>query len=73
MVNPIRTENNADGIEKTLKAMDEDFFGFCFINLVDTDMVYGHRNDVDGYAAALSEIDRAIPKFMEKLKATICL
>ena len=69
MENPIRTENNADGIEKTLKAMDEDFSGFCFINLVDTDMVYGHRNDVDGYATALSEIDRAIPKFMKKLKS----
>lgn len=69
MINPIRTQNNADGIEKTLRTMDEDFSGFCFINLVDTDMVYGHRNDVDGYAEALSEIDRAIPQFIEKLNS----
>jgi phosphopentomutase len=64
---PIRTSGNTDGIKKTLEFMDEVFDGFCFVNLVDTDMLYGHRNDVDGYANALTEIDRAVGKMLEKL------
>lgn len=65
---PIRTSGNTEGIAKTLQIMDEDFEGFCFVNLVDTDMLYGHRNDVDGYAGALAEIDRAVPEMLEKLR-----
>lgn len=66
--NPIRTSGNTDGIEKTLEIMDKDFDGFCFVNLVDTDMLYGHRNDVDGYAGALTEIDSAVPEMTAKLR-----
>ena len=44
-----------------------DFEGLCFVNLVDFDMVYGHRRDIDGYAAALSEFDRWLGDFLPKL------
>ena len=62
------TVNNADGMEKTLSAMDEDFNGLCFVNLVDFDMVYGHRNDVEGYAKALTAFDKELGKMLEKLQ-----
>ena len=58
----VRTENNADGIEKTLKYMEKDFEGLCFTNLVDFDMLYGHRNDRDGYAKALAYFDSMLPR-----------
>ena len=48
--------------------LDRDFEGLCFINLVDYDMLYGHRNDIDGYAAALTAFDRQIPEIMEKMR-----
>jgi phosphopentomutase len=62
-----RTKDNADGIDQTIELMDQDFNGLCFINLVDFDMVYGHRNDVDGYAKALTYFDENLPKIVEKL------
>ncbi|BCN32806.1 phosphopentomutase [Anaeromicropila herbilytica] len=62
-----RTKDNADGIEQTIALMDEEFNGLCFINLVDFDMVYGHRNDVDGYAKALTYFDEKLPNILEKL------
>lgn len=46
---------------------EKDFHGICFINLVDFDMLYGHRRDVDGYALALNEFDQFLPKFLAKL------
>ena len=61
------TKNNDDGMDKTLSIMDKDFKGLCFVNLVDFDMVYGHRNDVDGYAKAMSDFDKNLGKMMEKL------
>lgn len=64
----VRTENNADGIEKLIERMDRDFEGLCFVNLVDFDMVYGHRNDVDGYAKALSYFDSQLPRMIEALR-----
>lgn len=64
----VRTKNNADGIERTIEIMDKDFEGLCFTNLVDFDMVYGHRNDVDGYAKALSEFDSRLPEILNHLK-----
>lgn len=64
----VYTSGNAEGIEKTLMYLDRDFEGLCFINLVDYDMLYGHRNDIDGYAAALTAFDRRIPEIMEKLR-----
>lgn len=64
----VRTKSNLDGIEKTVGYTKEEFEGLCFTNLVDFDMVYGHRNDVDGYAKALSEFDEKLPEIMAGLK-----
>lgn len=61
------TSGNADGMEKTLALADRDFHGLCFVNLVDFDMLYGHRQDPDGYAAALSAFDAWLPSFLQKL------
>ena len=61
------TESNADGIEKTLAYMDRDFDGLCFVNLVDFDMLYGHRRDIDGYAKALNYFDAKLPEMVAKL------
>ena len=60
--------NNLDGINKTLDIMKRDFNGLLFTNLVDFDMNYGHRNDVQGYANAISEFDSKIPEFIENLR-----
>ena len=62
-----RTQDNADGIEQTLSFMDKDFHGLCFVNLVDFDMKYGHRNDIAGYSAALSYFDKKLPDILNKL------
>ena len=63
----IPTRGNTDGLAKTLALADRDFQGLCFVNLVDFDMLYGHRQDPDGYAAALAEFDRWLPDFLQKL------
>lgn len=63
----VPTRGNTDGIAKTLALADRDFRGLCFVNLVDFDMLYGHRQDPDGYAAALAEFDRWLPDFLAKL------
>ncbi len=63
----VTTTGNADGIEKTLEYLKKDFEGLCFVNLVDYDMLYGHRRDVDGYAKALSFFDEKLPQMMELL------
>ena len=64
----VRTANNAEGIDRTIEWMKEDFEGLCFTNLVDFDMVYGHRNDVDGYAKALTYFDERLPELVAELK-----
>lgn len=64
----VYTKGNEEGIEKTLEYLDKDFEGLCFINLVDYDMLYGHRNDVDGYAKALTYFDEKLPEIMAKLR-----
>ena len=64
----VRTKDNADGIEKTLEYMKQDFEGLCFVNLVDFDMLYGHRNDVDGYAKALSYFDKKLAEILDHMK-----
>jgi len=64
----VYTSGNAEGIERTLAYLDKDFEGLCFINLVDYDMLYGHRRDVDGYAKAMTYFDGQLPKIMEKLR-----
>ena len=63
----VRTANNAEGIERTLEWMQEDFEGLCFTNLVDFDMVYGHRNDIEGYAKALTYFDEQLPRLVAGL------
>lgn len=55
-------------MQKTAKLQDTDFYGLCFVNLVDFDMLYGHRNDVGGYARALSAFDRWLGGFLEKMR-----
>lgn len=62
------TKDNQEGIEKTLEYMQKDFEGLCFVNLVDYDMLYGHRNDIDGYAKALSYFDAKLPELLEQLR-----
>lgn len=64
----IPTHSNNEGMEEALKLADRDFHGLCFINLVDFDMLYGHRNDIDGYAKAISEFDAFLPSFIEKMR-----
>ena len=60
-------ENNSDGMKKTLKIMEENFHGLCFVNLVDFDMVYGHRRDIEGYAQALTDFDVQLGEFLKKM------
>ncbi len=64
----IRTKGNEEGIERTIELTKEDFSGLCFVNLVDYDMLYGHRNDVDGYAKALTYFDRRLPEILDGLR-----
>lgn len=61
------THGNTEGIEVARAMMARDFSGLCFINLVDFDMLYGHRQDIDGYAAALTEFDMALPDMLKAL------
>ncbi len=63
----VRTAGNAEGIDRTLEYMKKDFTGLCFTNLVDYDMLYGHRNDVEGYAKALTYFDKRLPELMSGL------
>lgn len=61
-------KDNVDGIQKTLVALEEDSKGLIFTNLVDFDMVYGHRRNPEGYKAALEEFDRYLPQIQDRLK-----
>ena len=61
------TRGNTEGMARTLEAAEKDFHGLCFVNLVDFDMLYGHRRNIDGYAAALAEFDAWLPQFLAKL------
>ena len=63
----VTTSGNEDGIEKTLSYLEKEFDGLCFVNLVDYDMLYGHRRDVDGYAKALTYFDEKLPKLLDGL------
>ncbi|MBV8846361.1 MAG: phosphopentomutase [Bryobacterales bacterium] len=62
-----KTKSNADGMAKTLGAMDSLEEGLIFVNLVDFDQLYGHRNDVEGYARALEEVDAWLPAFENQI------
>ena len=63
----VYNRSNAHGMEHALAYGDKDFTGLCFVNLVDFDTNFGHRRDIDGYAAALSEFDAWLPKLMAKM------
>ncbi len=65
---PVHTEGNADGLQKTRELLGGLQSGFLFVNLVDTDMLYGHRRDPAGYARALREIDAALPLIASELR-----
>ena len=62
------TRGNSDGMKTTMEIAKKEFEGLCFTNLVDFDMLYGHRNDVDGYASAAAEFDRWLPEFMGQMR-----
>lgn len=63
----VYTKGNEEGIERTLEYLDREFEGLCFVNLVDYDMLYGHRNDIDGYARALTYFDGKLSEIMNRL------
>jgi phosphopentomutase len=63
-----KTKSNADGMSQTLEAMTAHPTGLIFVNLVDFDQQYGHRNDPEGYSKALEEVDRWVPSFESKLQ-----
>lgn len=60
-------QSNTDGMNHTMDYTQRDFHGLCFVNLVDFDMLYGHRRNVDGYAKALAEFDAWLGDFLPKL------
>ncbi len=64
----IPTHNNGEGMQAMLECQGEAFNGLCFTNLVDFDMLYGHRNDADGYAKAISDFDKFLPKFISGMR-----
>ena len=64
----LRTAGNKDGMEKTTAIAARDWNGLCFVNLVDFDMLYGHRNNIAGYAAALTEFDRWLTDFLPSMR-----
>jgi phosphopentomutase len=63
-----KTKNNADGMAKTLDAMNESDRGLIFVNLVDFDQQFGHRNDIEGYGTALEQFDTWLPEFESSLR-----
>jgi phosphopentomutase len=64
----VHTKDNMDGVDKTLDYLEEGMEGFIFINLVDFDMHFGHRNDYEGYKNALQEFDARLPEILSKLQ-----
>ncbi|MBO6112487.1 MAG: phosphopentomutase [Lachnospiraceae bacterium] len=64
----VYTSGNAEGIDRTLEYMERDIEGLIFTNLVDYDMLYGHRRDVDGYAKALSYFDERLPEITSRMR-----
>jgi phosphopentomutase len=66
----VTTKNNADGMDKLSTALSERKRGLIFCNLVDFDMLYGHRKDVEGFAKSLEEFDAQLVAFLPKLSNT---
>lgn len=67
------TSSNADGIKKTIELLRTDYTGLIFTNLVDFDMLYGHRRDKEGYFNALKEFDRALPEILSFSDKTLII
>ena len=65
----VYNQSNANGMEHTVNYAAKDFHGLCFVNLVDFDMQFGHRRDIDGYAQALTEFDAWLGDFLPTLEA----
>ena len=65
----VYNKSNADGMAHTMHYLETDFTGLCFVNLVDFDMLFGHRRDIDGYAQALTEFDQWLGDFLAKMGA----
>ena len=63
----VYNQSNANGLEHTINYAKKDFHGLCFVNLVDFDMLFGHRRDIDGYAKALTEFDNWLGGFVQQL------
>ena len=63
----VHIHNNMDGVDKTIGFMKENFGGLVFTNLVEFDMLYGHRNNVEGYAGALRDFDQRVPEILSAL------
>jgi phosphopentomutase len=66
--NSIHTKGNMDGVDQLLKILNSERNGLIFINLVDFDMLYGHRNDVRGYARALEKLDGRLPEIFNLMR-----
>jgi len=64
----VYNKSNTDGMAHAMNYVNRNFRGLCFVNLVDFDMLYGHRRDIDGYANALTEFDSWLGQFLEKLQ-----
>ena len=64
----VSISNNEEGMERAIEIQGEEFTGLCFVNLVDFDMLYGHRNDIDGYAEAMATFDRQLGTFLEGMR-----
>ena len=64
----VYTHSNAEGMARASEALQKDFEGLCFINLVDYDMLYGHRRDIDGYARAFAAFDDFLPSFTSAMR-----
>ncbi len=65
----IFTHSNTEGMAEMLKSVEESFNGLCFVNLVDFDMLYGHRRDRDAYAKAFGDFDKFLPSFLSKMQS----
>ena len=64
----VHINGNMDGVDKTIEWIREDFKGILFTNLVDFDMLYGHRNNTEGYARAIEDFDRRLPEIIGAMK-----
>jgi len=69
LTQPFHTESNLDGVAKLYHIMQSDFSGLVFVNLIDFDMLWGHRNDVKAFAKGLQEFDLVLPEILDSLKS----